>query len=325
VPEVPQTTIVVLSVDEGPLLERSLPAAVRQPDATVLVVDNACTDATARVAEAHGARRLALARRTSYAAALNAGLTAADGDLVALVNADCVLDAGFLDAARAPFADPAVGSVAPKLIRARGMDESERLAQIDAAGMVVDRRRKNALVGHGAPAEGFATRAPAFGGDGAAVVYRRRVLEDCALEGEILDEDFELWAADVDLAWRARLLGWECVFEPAAVAWHVRFYSPSTRARLDARHRRLQFRNRYLMMLKNDTPAGLARDLHRIAAYEVLALGYALAVERELLRGYAEALRLAPAALRRRRAIQRERRRRRGRAAPVPFGLEPPA
>ena len=42
------TTIVLLSVDEAALLERSLPAAVAQPNADVLVVDNACTDATAR-------------------------------------------------------------------------------------------------------------------------------------------------------------------------------------------------------------------------------------------------------------------------------------
>jgi GT2 family glycosyltransferase len=290
----------------------------------VLVVDNACTDSTAQVAAAHDARLIALERRASYSAAVNAGLAAATGDSVLLLNADCVLDAGFLAAARAHLSDPRVGSVAPKLLRADGMERSARLPVLDTAGMVVDRRRKNGLVGHNAPADWYASAAPAFGGDGAAVLYRRATLEDCAVQGEVLDEDFELWAADVDLAWRARLLGWECVYEPQAVAWHVRFYSPSTRARVDRHHRRLQFRNRYLMMVKNDTAAALARDLHRVGAYEVLALGYALAVERELLRGYLDALRLAPAALRRRRVIQR-RRRELGAPSRVPFGLQPPA
>lgn len=323
VPDAAQTTIVLLSVDEGPLLERSLPAAMDQANAGVLVVDNASTDSTEQVAAAHGARRIHLERRVSYAEAMNAGLAAAGGESVLLLNADCVLDGGFLSAARAGLSDPRVGSVAPKLLRATDMEPSARLPMLDAAGMVVDRRRKNALVGHNAPADRYANPAPAFGGDGAAVLYRRQTLEDCAVHGEILDEDFELWAADADLAWRAQLLGWECVYEPRAVAWHVRFYSPSTRARLDAHHRRLQFRNRYLMMAKNDTGAALARDLHRVVAYEVLALGYALAVERELLRGYVDALRLAPAALRRRRAIQC-RRRERGSPA-VPFGLQPPS
>jgi GT2 family glycosyltransferase len=266
---------------------------------------------------------LVLERRLPYAAAINAGLTAAEGDSVLLLNADCVLDEGFLAAARAALRDPRIGSVAPKLIRASGMSIEERLSLVDAAGMVVDRRRKNGLVGHNQTDDCYSVPAPAFGGDGAAVLYRRETLEDCAVDGGVLDEDFELWAADADLAWRARALGWECMYEPRAVAWHVRFYSPSTRAHLDAAHRRMQFRNRYLMILKNDTGVALARDLHVVAAYELLALGYALAVERELLRGYLDALRLAPAALRHRRAIMR-RRRRRG-AERVPLGLRPPA
>src|SRR4029079_1491707 len=72
--------------------------------------------------------------------------------------------------------------------------------------------------------------------------------------------------------------------------------------------RRVQVRNRYLMMLKNDSLASFARDLPRIAAYEVLALGYALLRERHLLRGYGEALRLAPEARRKGRAIAQARR-----------------
>ena len=68
------TTILLLSVDEAPMLERSLPAALAQePAAEVVVVDNACTDATAAVAERHGVRRLAIEPRRSYAAAINAG------------------------------------------------------------------------------------------------------------------------------------------------------------------------------------------------------------------------------------------------------------
>src|SRR5207247_2062531 len=101
--------------------------------------------------------RLELERRVSYTAAVNAGLAVAEGDSVLLVNADCVLDAGFLAAARSQLDDPRVGSVAPKLIRAGGMDASTRLAVLDTAGMVVDRRRKNALVGHNEPSSRYST------------------------------------------------------------------------------------------------------------------------------------------------------------------------
>jgi GT2 family glycosyltransferase len=314
-----KTTIVMLSVDEAPLLEHSLPAAAAQPGAEVVIVDNACEDATPDVAAAHGARCVRLRERRSYCAAMNAGIAASEGAAVLLLNADCVLDGGFLEAALPRLRETGVGSVAPKLVRAAGVAPAQRLEVLDTAAMTIDRRRKNGLVGHNAPPDAYAQRAEAFGGDGAAVLYRRETLEACALGAEVLDEDFELWAADVDLAWRAQLLGWRCIYEPRALAWHVRTYSPSTREQLDASHRRLQFRNRYLMIAKNETARGLLRDAPRILGYEVLALGYVLLRERELLGAYRDALRLLPAARRRRVLVQR---RRAGRA--VPFGIRPP-
>lgn len=315
----PRATIVIVSVDEAQRLRDSLPAAARQAHAELLVIDNACRDATAEVAATHGARVLTLPQRRSYCAAMNAGLAQCEREAVLLLNADCVLDAGFMSAVLPRLDDPRVGSVAPKLIRAAGTSADARLALLDTAAMVIDRRRKNGLVGHNRPASAFDTPAEAFGGDGAAVLYRRRTLSECAIDGEVLDEDFGLWAADADLAWRARRLGWRCVYEPGALAWHVRFYSPSTRTQLDPAHRRLQFRNRYLMIAKNDTARGVVRDLHRVLAYEALALGHALLRERFLLGAYRDALRLLPGARRRRRAL-----RPRTRSVRVPFGLRPP-
>jgi GT2 family glycosyltransferase len=316
----PPATILMLSVDEAARLRHSLPAAVAQPGADVLVVDNASSDDTAAIAAAHGARHLRLAQRLSYCAAVNAGIAACEREAVLLLNADCVLDAGFLAAAGPRLREPGVGSVAPRLLRSGGVEADTRTQRVDAAGMSIDRRRRNSLVGHNAPADRYRAPGEAFGGDGAAVLYRRETLQACALEGEVLDEDFALWAADADLAWRARLLGWRCVYEPGAVGWHVRFYSPSTRAGLPEEHRRLQFRNRYLMIAKNDSARELLRDLPFVAGYELLALGHVLLRERHLLRGYREALGLLPAALRRRRVIQARRV-----TARTPFGLTPAA
>jgi GT2 family glycosyltransferase len=317
---VSRTTVLVLSVDEAPLLERSLPAAVSQPGADVVVIDNACGDATRAVAEAAGARVLGLRERVSYAAAINAGIVATEGDAVLLLNADCVLADGFLEAATERLTIDGVGSVAPRLVRATGMRPADRLDVLDAAGMVVDRRRKNTLVGHDEPASSYGRAAEVFGGDGACVLYRRQVLDACAVAGEVLDESLELWASDVDLAWRAQLLGWRCMYEPRALAWHVRCYSPSTRSGMPEAHRRLQFRNRLLMMAKNDSWADIRGDLHRIAFYELLAIGHVLLRERHLLRAYREALRALPGARRRRRIVQAQR------AAGVrpPFGLRAP-
>ena len=294
------TTILMLSVDEAHLLERSLPAAIMQ-DAEVVVIDNACSDNTATLCERHGARRVVLRERQSYAAAINAGIAATSGPAVLLLNADCVLDPTFLAAARPRLDDPRVGSVAPLLLRATGMDEADRTDIVDAAGMTIDRRRKNSLVGHGEPRAHHERPREVFGGDGACVLYRREALNAVAVGAEVLDEDMALWASDADLAWRVRNAGWRCVYEPQAVAWHVRFYSPGNRPLVAAEHRRLQFRNRLLMLAKNESGREFVRNAPFILGYEVLALGHALLRERTLLRGYVEAWRLLGAARSRRR------------------------
>jgi GT2 family glycosyltransferase len=320
------TTVLLLSVDEAPMLAYSLPAAMVQDGAEVVVVDNACSDATGDLAAEHGARHLRFRTRMTYAAAMNRALAETAGDAVLFLNADCFLEPDFLRWARPRLEEDGVGSVAGKLLRTAG--PLEPAGEVDAAGMVVDRRRKNGLVGHGAPATGFALPGTCFGADGAAALYRRSVLERCALPPrpgghrapEVLDEDMELWATDADLAWRARLLGWGCAYEPRARGRHVRTYSPSTRASVAAAHRRLQFRNRYLMWWKNETARGLLHDLPAIAAYEAAALGYVLLRERELLGGYRDAWRARSGAFERRREVQARRA-----VTRPPFGLRPPA
>jgi GT2 family glycosyltransferase len=211
--------------------------------------------------------------------------------------------------------------VTPKLIRTTGGQPADHLDAIDCVGMVVDRRRKNNLAGHGRPSLAYESPGPSFGPDGAAALYSKDMLDDIAIDGKPLDETFEKWAVDVDLAWRAQILGWSGVYEPSAVAYHVRSYSPSTRAGMPERDRRVQFRNRYLMMVKNDTLDDARGDLLRIAGYEIAALGYALVRERHLIRGYGELRHLLPTARRQRRVIQ-GRRRMRGNPR-APFGLEP--
>ncbi len=320
----------VISTNEGELLRDALPPVLAQEDVEVVVIDNASTDSTAEVARELGVRCVRLEERHSFGRAMNRAVRSVDTEAVLFVQPDCFLSPGLVAAAAAHLEDRTVGSVAPKLVRTEGPREEQHLDAIDTAGMSLDRRRKNGLVGHGRPALAFDTLAEAFGADGAVALYRRAALEDAAVDGQIFDEDLVMfrdgvpadWASDADLAWRVRLLGWRCVYEPAAVAHHIRRYSPSTRGRVPEWQRMVQFRNRYLMMAKNDPLASLVRDLPRILVYELLAFGHVLLRERFLLRGYAEAARALPHMLAKRRDLQ-GRFRERG-LDPPPYGLEPP-
>ena len=321
--------IPVISTNEGDLLRHALPTALAQEDVEVVVLDNASEDSTAEVASELGVRCVRLEERHSFCRAMNLAVRSVDTEAILFMQPDCFLEPGFVAAARRRLEEPRVGSVAPKLVRTDGPRTEQHLDAIDTAGMSLDRRRKNGLVGHGRPALAFDTPGEAFGADGAVALYRRAALEDAAVDGEVFDEDLVLvrdgvpadWGSDADLAWRTRLLGWRCAYEPGAVAYHVRRYSPTKRGQIAEWQRMVQFRNRYLMIAKNDPLPALLRDLPRILAYEALALGFALLRERHLLHGYVEVARALPVMWRKRRVLQGRRRERD--AAPVPYGLEP--
>jgi len=180
--------------------------------------------------------------------------------------------------------------------------------RLDSTGIVLDRYRKNHERGHGEEDTGqYEQIEDVFSAMGAAPLYRRAMLEDIRVDGEIFDEDFFAYREEVDLAWRAHLRNWRCLYTPAAVAFHVHAYRPESRSSRPAWQRRLQFRNRYLLMLKNDTPGNLLRHAPYILSYEVAALGYALLVDRCLLGGYWDVLQLLPKMMRKRRYIQSHR------------------
>ena len=181
-----RASFLFLSTDEADLLRVALPAAAAEQPDEIVVVDNASSDDTGRVAGESAARVVRLDERASYSRAMNAGIGACSGDAVALLQADTFVAPGYLSAGLAALAAPGVGSVAPRLVRTLGPEPDQRTEQLDTAGMVVDRRRKNGLVGHGTPAARRSEPAEVFGADGAAALYRRETLEDCAIDGEVV-------------------------------------------------------------------------------------------------------------------------------------------
>ena len=95
-----------------------------------------------------------------------------------------------------------------------------------------------------------------FATDGAAMFLRRSMLEEIQFEQEFFDEDFVTGKEDLDISWRAQLLGWKCLYVPLAVGWHVRTFAAADRRATIAEALKVgSVRNRYLMMMKNDLPA----------------------------------------------------------------------
>jgi GT2 family glycosyltransferase len=147
-----------------------------------------------------------------------------------------------------------------------------------------------------------------FGATAAAACYRREMIEDVSIDSEFFDVDFFTYREDADVAWRAQLLGWKCVYVPLACGYHVRKLRPGMRRFLPPEINMHSVKNRFLMRVKNVTPGVYLRNLIPVTVRDVGILFYCLLFERSSLPAFYLVVRDFSSALRKRRAIQQRRR-----------------
>jgi GT2 family glycosyltransferase len=206
-------------------------------DFEVLVVDDASSDDTPAVlARYPEVRAIRLPQNRLFAGAANAGLAAARGELLALLNNDTAAAPGWLAALveglrRASWA----GCAASKLVL---FDDPTRF---HSAGDFYGRDGVPGSRGVWQPDTGqYEQEEEVFGPCAAAALYRRAMLIDVAAAGQgprvdgrmvggkrrgptlppVFDESLGMYCEDVDLNLRARLRGWRCVYVPGAVVRH---------------------------------------------------------------------------------------------------------
>ena len=103
-------------------VSRTVEAARNQthPPLEVIVVDDASTDDSARVAETAGARVLRSERQRNAGGARNAGIEAALGEVIAFLDADAIPSRNWLERVKLAFeADPEVIGVGGRILNGR--------------------------------------------------------------------------------------------------------------------------------------------------------------------------------------------------------------
>lgn len=303
----PGVAAVVINHNGAPDLPACLKSLLAQTEPVlVYVYDNASTDGSEDVVrEIPGVTWVGSPVNLGYGAAANRAIRATDTPYVLVLNPDVVLEPEFAARLRR-FADatPRAGSLTGKLLRFAGPGGSPVL---DSTGHVIFRNRWVTNRGQGEPDRGqYDKIEEVFGVSGAASFYRRAMLDDVALNGEVFAEDFFLYFEDVDLDWRARLRGWAAYYVPPAVGYHERA-AKGGHVHRDPVILGYSVRNRLLTLLRNDTLADVARDLPAILPMEALRLAELVLCAPSALRGYWGALRGTRAALAQRRRIQARR------------------
>lgn len=283
----PSVTIAIATWNSAEFLPTCLASVAHQtyPNLDVIVVDNGSSDGSPDLVRdlAPGASLVRNQTNQGYSAAHNYAIGVTEGPYYLSLNPDVKLDADYVRLlVEALEARPEYGSAVGKLWLPEQADDDSRV--LDAAGLFIDRQRHQYLRGHGKIDLGQFDRAEeVFGVDGAAPLYRRSMLEDSLMLGEVFDRNFFAYMEDIDLAWRARILGWQSWYEPRATAVHDRTFRPGRRKSMPREIRRLAVKNRYLMLLKNEAGAPWRRDWWRVLVYDLGIWLYVLLLEQSSL------------------------------------------
>ena len=123
-----------------------------------------------------------------------------------------------------------------------------------------------------------------FGATAAAALYRRTMIDDICDDGDFFDPDFFVYREDADVAWRAQLLGWRCVYTPEARGYHVRNVLPGNRRALPPEINMHSVKNRFLMRIKNITPELYRRNWFSILWRDLVVLGACMLHEHSSLK-----------------------------------------
>jgi GT2 family glycosyltransferase len=265
-------------------------------DFELIVVDNASDDGTRDLLRSveDAWRVIYNARNVGFAAGQNQAIRAARGEWILCLNPDIVLSPYFVSRiVEAGKRHPQVGTLCGKLLRWQPRPRKSPNVDADAAphksniidstGMYFTPTMRHLDRGAEQVDRGQYDREQyVFGASGAAALFRREFIEDVSVEGEFFDEDFFAFREDADLAWRAQVLGWKCLYTPYAVAWHVRRVTPERRQELPLVINWHSAKNRFLMRGKNASGWLCWRLAISVAWRDLMTFGYAALRDRRL-------------------------------------------
>lgn len=307
--------VTIVTCNSARYVRRCLEAVLRQEGVTVdvIVVDNASADDTRRILEEFQSRAV----RTVYsdcnlgfAEAQNRAIQLADSEWVLTLNPDVLMRAGFLrrllDAGRS---DSSIGAVCGKLLSIGPGFEPLPDRRIDSTGIYFTPAMRHFDRGWRETENRQYERSEfVFGASAAAALYRRDMIQDISINGEFFDPDFFIYREDADVAWRAMLMGWRCLYTPKAAAYHVRTANPANRRSLPAAVNMHSVKNRFLMRIKNITPGVYRRYWFSMTLRDLLVIGGILLWEQASLVAFWHLLQCLPRTLERRRIIMSRRR-----------------
>jgi GT2 family glycosyltransferase len=307
-------SVTIVTYNSGRYIKRCLESVLAQkgPQFEVIVVDNNSTDGTRDILERYEDRCTIIynSSNVGFAAAQNQAIRLARGNWVLTLNPDVLLMPYFIQALlEAGRLDNRIGTVCGKLLVMSPDFNIDAKPRVDSTGIYftpylrhLDRGSRQIDNGH------YLKREYVFGATAAAALYRREMIEDISIDGEFFDSDFFVYREDADVAWRAQLMGWRCLYTPYARGYHVRAVLPGNRRALPKEINMHSVKNRFLMRIKNITGDLYRRYWLPITFRDLIVVGCCLLYEHYSLKAFWHVLRSWPRLLAKRRWIMARKR-----------------
>jgi GT2 family glycosyltransferase len=305
----------ILTYNGQDLIESCLKSVLGQTykNVEILIIDNASTDKTLERVKSFPIKIIKNKKNLGFSIGHNEGIRKSRGKYVLCLNQDVVLDKDFIKKAlEAMEKNKRIGSVQGKLLGIRDINKPKSDI-IDHTGLIMLKNRRVIARGQGEKDNTQYKAGEIFGVDGAAPLYRREALEHVKIDNEYFDEIFFTYKEDVDLAWRMQLYGWKAIYQPKAIAYHLRTAGERAvrnyisvaleRRRLSKFAKFYSFKNDRLMRIKNELPGLFLRDIFYIIIKEIGAWAYVLFFETYSLKALKALIKEIPNARKKRKII----------------------
>jgi GT2 family glycosyltransferase len=287
-----RVSVTIVTYNSGRFIKRCLESVLAQRYANkeIIVIDNASSDGTVDILEQFEDRCQIIYNdeNIGFAAAQNQAIRSSTGEWVLTLNPDVLLLPNFIQAlVDAGQFDSKIGTVCGKLLAILATFDLPDKPLVDSTGIYftpmlrhLDRGSQEVDNGH------YLKHEYVFGATAAAALYRRQMIDDISIGEEFFDPDFFVYREDADVAWRAQLMGWRCIYTPHARGYHVRKVLPGNRRALPPGINMHSVKNRYLMRLKNMTGDLYKRNWLSITTRDIVVFGACLVREQSSLKAF---------------------------------------
>ncbi|MBV9226228.1 MAG: glycosyltransferase family 2 protein [Acidobacteriaceae bacterium] len=310
----PVVSVTVVTYNSARFIGQCLQYVLAQTlqDIEVIVVDNASSDETPQVLRnfQNQAQVVYNKANTGFAGGQNQAIQLSRGAWVLTLNPDVRLSPDFLSQLLAAAeGDGQIGTACGKLLAMQADFKIPEAPVLDSTGIYFTPSLRHFDRGSKQPDRGqYQTPEYVFGATGAAALYRREMIKDVALNGDFFDSDFFAYREDADVAWRAQLLGWKCIYTPDAIAYHVRSVLPANRRSLPAIINMHSVKNRFLMRINNITWSLYKQHFWAITFRDAIVVAGCLLREWSSLRAFIIIMRVWRKSWGKRQEIMRRRR-----------------